>query len=148
MRSRHGGSAKNIVHTIISTDVMILAATTCPSLPAFPLLVPGTCNSASLWIEHPELHMGAYSQVGLPVKWIVGSMCRSVLENVLGAFLESSVKQDRSVHWSAIGSVLERMSGSVLGTLYRSLFEAQVKQAGSIQSIVIRSVSQRVFESM
>ena len=65
MRSRLGGHTKDMVQTMVSTDVMISAAhhplphATChpPNTarhtpPASLLPVPGVCNSTSLWIEH------------------------------------------------------------------------------------------------
>jgi len=84
VRSCRGGCAKDKVQTMISTDVTISATISCPPSatlhttchppntthhmpPASRLPVPGVCNSASLWIEHAGVYMGAYSQVRLGV---------------------------------------------------------------------------------
>jgi len=78
VRSCHSGRAEGMVQTMILTDVMILATIHCPPpathhLPHAPcrppntarltpsaslFLVPGVCNSASLWIEHAGTYSG------------------------------------------------------------------------------------------
>jgi hypothetical protein len=58
--------AKVQVQTIISTTIMI-SASICHLPPRTCLPVPGTCNSATVWIEHPGAYMGAYSQARLEV---------------------------------------------------------------------------------
>jgi hypothetical protein len=129
VRSCHGGRANDKVQTTISTDIMISANirrlppatrqtphaarrppnTTRHTPPASRLPVPGICNSASLWIEHAEAYMGAYSQASL------GVSCR------LRVYL---TKQAGSVSSSAIGSVLESVLRSVLQSVLRAYLGA------------------------
>jgi hypothetical protein len=140
MRSHCGGQAKNKVQPVISTDVIISAATVrhlppssgIPS-PAIRLLVPGACNSASLWIEHPEAYMQACSQVKLGVS----CLWRVYWRACLGVYLRASgehtwehiVKQDGSVASSGIGSKFESILRSVLESVLRAYLEAY-SQAG------------------
>jgi hypothetical protein len=58
---------------MISIDIMISATKHHPPLTAHYsplaacLMVPATCNSASVWIKHTGAYMGAYTQVILGV---------------------------------------------------------------------------------
>jgi len=72
VRSRCGGCNWDWVHTAISTNIIILA-TIChpPPTPTTSLLVRGGCNSACLWMEHPDANIGAYSQVRLGVSCLL-----------------------------------------------------------------------------
>jgi len=153
--------AKDKVQTIISTNVMISATIYHPP-PATCLPVPGTCNSASLWIEHPGAYMGAYSQVRLGVyfKACSGVSLRASWELTW----ERTVKQAGSMASSAIGSVLraylgtysragwecaiecnwechlKACSGVYLRASWELTWERTVKQAGSMPSSAIGSV--------
>jgi len=89
---------------------MILAAAT-------HLPVPGACNSASVWIEHPGVYIGASSQVPLPLESVLGSVFGSVLDSILGAYLGAIVTHAGRVPSSAIGSIFDSMPGSVLGSI-------------------------------
>jgi hypothetical protein len=69
LRSCYGGCGKDKFQTMISTGVRI-SPTVCHVplgtrrhwAPAARLLVPGSCNSASLWIKHQAGYMEAYSE--------------------------------------------------------------------------------------
>jgi len=74
MRSCRSGQVKNTVQTMLSTDIIVSATKVCHlpassglSSHAIHLRVSGSCNSASLSIEHPGAYMGDYSQVRLEV---------------------------------------------------------------------------------
>ena len=68
LRSCHGGRGKDKILTLISTGVTISAtihhapSATCHLPAATRLLVPGSGNSACLWIEHPGAYIEPYSQ--------------------------------------------------------------------------------------
>jgi len=114
----------------------MISAVTIRQLPAFPglsspaiyILVPGACNSASLWIEHPETYMGAYSQVRLEVSCLWRVQWRACSRVYLRTSSELSweciVKQDRTVASSAMGSVFESVLGSVFESVLRAYLEA------------------------
>ena len=77
------------------------------------LLVPTTCNTATLWIRLPGAFMGAYNQV----RFGVSCLGRVYLEAGWGVCLRASweltweriVKPAGSVQWSAIQSVFENV---------------------------------------
>jgi len=168
VRCRHGGRAIDMVQTMISTNIIISATAICFPPPATRHPVPGACNSAGLWIEHPGADMGAYSQVRLRVSclWRVYlGLCSGVsLRASWELTWERTVKQAGSVSSSAIRSVLceharectwERTRRctwegirSVLGCILRAYLGAIVKQAGSVPSSAIGSVLDRMLGSV
>jgi len=66
---------------------------------------------------HPGAYMGEHSQVALPLDSVFGRMFKSVLESILGAYLDACVKQTGRVPSSAFGSILRSMPGGVHGRI-------------------------------
>jgi hypothetical protein len=113
VRSCCGGCAKDMVQTMISTDVMILATIRHPPDATY-LRPPGACNSASLWIN--TRHPPPATSLTPPGAW------RLQLSKSLDRAHRSI---HRSIESSEIGSVLplESVFGSVepsrLGVCHR-----------------------------
>jgi hypothetical protein len=70
LRSCYGGCGKDKFQTMISTAVRISPTVRYAQLathrnwpPAARLLVPGSCNSATLWIKHQAAYMEQYSEI-------------------------------------------------------------------------------------
>jgi len=92
--------------------------------PPTRLLVPGPCNSAILWIEHPGAYLGTYSQVRMEVSCLLRVYLRACSGVCLRASWELSwehtVEQARSAPSSAIVRVLESMPESMLQSFLRA----------------------------
>ena len=107
---------------------------TCHPPPATPLLVPGTCNSASIWIEHPGAYMKAYSQVRLGMclraAWeLTGSVQSSRLGVCHRVQLGALLRACAGVYWDCTRRCAWEHTRSVLGSVLRA-YLAVYRQAG------------------